>query len=156
MAHSGPTRRKPAGSPVPVPHAQAALAARPDSSALPVAQVILYSSGVGYFQREGEVEEVHGAGQQQLRHYWANLAAYHLNLWMHTLVELWAWEQSPAQLSDRRRSPWDNPERRPSHADRCKALRRRCIQEEIRGGRVRRRLPRKVRGLVRRLLNLVA
>src|SRR6476660_3601943 len=35
---------------------QAALAAKPDSSQLPVAQVILYSSGVGYFQREGEVE----------------------------------------------------------------------------------------------------
>src|SRR5215831_10442492 len=41
----------------PVPQAQgAALAARPDSSQLPVAQVILYSSGVGYFQREGEIE----------------------------------------------------------------------------------------------------
>jgi hypothetical protein len=40
----------------PVPQTQAATAARPDMSALPVAQVILYSSGVGYFQREGEVE----------------------------------------------------------------------------------------------------
>src|SRR5215813_1609352 len=40
----------------PVPQAHAASAARPDMSALPVAQVILYSSGVGYFQREGEVE----------------------------------------------------------------------------------------------------
>src|SRR5436190_6896176 len=35
---------------------RAALAARPDMSQLPMAQVILYSSGVGYFQREGEVE----------------------------------------------------------------------------------------------------
>src|SRR5580704_11775921 len=41
----------------PIPQAQAAAAAaRPDMSQLPVAQVILYSSGVGYFQREGEVE----------------------------------------------------------------------------------------------------
>src|SRR5215475_5166038 len=45
---------KPALSPI--PQAQAAAAARPDMSALPVAQVILYSSGIGYFQREGEVE----------------------------------------------------------------------------------------------------
>ncbi len=45
---------KPAFSPVPQAHA--AVAARPDTSQLPVAQVILYSSGVGYFQREGEVE----------------------------------------------------------------------------------------------------
>ena len=28
-----------------------------------------------------DVKEVHGAGQQQLRHYWANVAAFHLNLW---------------------------------------------------------------------------
>jgi hypothetical protein len=35
---------------------QAALAAKPDANQLPVAQVILYSSGVGFFQREGEVE----------------------------------------------------------------------------------------------------
>src|SRR5262245_34825222 len=40
----------------PVSSAHAAVAARPDSSQLPVAQVILYSSGVGYFQREGEIE----------------------------------------------------------------------------------------------------
>src|SRR6516225_3687279 len=40
----------------PIPSAHAASAARPDMSALPVAQVVLYSSGVGYFQREGEVE----------------------------------------------------------------------------------------------------
>ncbi len=40
----------------PVQQAQAATAARPDMSQLPVAQVILYSSGVGYFQREGEVD----------------------------------------------------------------------------------------------------
>ena len=37
-----------------------------------------------------DVKEVHGAGQQQVRHYWANLAVYHLNLWLHTLIELWA------------------------------------------------------------------
>src|SRR5262249_45699264 len=40
----------------PLPQANAAVAARPDMSQLPVAQVILYSSGVGYFQREGEIE----------------------------------------------------------------------------------------------------
>lgn len=33
-------------------------------------------------------KEVWGTGQQQLRNIWTNLAVYHLNLWMHTLVEL--------------------------------------------------------------------
>src|SRR5262249_57617135 len=37
-----------------------------------------------------DIKEVHGAGQQQVRHYWANVAAFHLNLWAHTLVELWS------------------------------------------------------------------
>ncbi len=30
--------------------------AKPPAAALPVSQVVLFSSGVGYFQREGEVE----------------------------------------------------------------------------------------------------
>ena len=103
-----------------------------------------------------DLKEVHGAGQQQVRHYWANVAVYHLNLWLHTLIELWAWGRSHAELCDRRPSPWDNPERRPSHADRRNALRRQCIETEIRCGGGRRRLAPKFRGLVRRLLKLVA
>jgi hypothetical protein len=102
-----------------------------------------------------DVKEVHGAGQQQLRHYWANVAAYHLCLWLYTLVELWAWPLPARQLCDRRRSPWDDPTRRPSHADRRNALRRRCLEEELRAAQRRRPLTRKIRGFVRRLLGLV-
>jgi hypothetical protein len=78
-----------------------------------------------------DVKEVHGAGQQQLRNYWANIAAYHLTLWLHTLVELWAWRRGHRSLCDRSLSPWDDPSRRPSHADRCKALRRQCLDSAI-------------------------
>jgi hypothetical protein len=78
-----------------------------------------------------DIKEVHGAGQQQLRHYWANVAAFNMNLWMHTLIELWAWDQPQRALTDRRASPWDDPDRRPSHADRRNALRRLCLQEEF-------------------------
>jgi hypothetical protein len=102
-----------------------------------------------------DLKEVHGAGQQQVRHYWANVAVFHLNLWLHTLIELWAWGQSHGRLCDRRDRPWDNPQRRPSHADRRNALRRRCIESEIQRGRGRRRLAPKFRSLVRRLLKLV-
>lgn len=38
-----------------------------------------------------DVKEVWGAGQQQVRNIWTNVAVYNMNLWMHTLVELWAW-----------------------------------------------------------------
>ena len=48
-----------------------------------------------------DVKEVWGAGQQQVRNIWTNVAVYHLNLWMHTLVELWAWNRRHAELCDR-------------------------------------------------------
>ena len=103
-----------------------------------------------------DLKEVHGAGQQQVRHYWANIAAYHLNLWLHTLIELWAWDQPHRQLCDRTHSPWDNPDRRPSHADRRNTLRRHCLQTEIQRLQGRDRFAPKFRTLVRRLLKLVA
>jgi hypothetical protein len=78
-----------------------------------------------------DVKEVWGSGQQQLRNIWSNLAAYNLNLWMHTLVELWAWNKSPEQLIDRSDSPWDDANRRPSHADRRKALRRHILRNQL-------------------------
>lgn len=78
-----------------------------------------------------DVKEVWGTGQQQVRNLWANIGVYHLNLWMHTLVELWAWNKPRHQICDRSTSPWDDPTRRPSHADRRKALRRNMIEEQL-------------------------
>ena len=51
--------------------------------------------------------EVHGAGQQQLRPVWANVGAWNLIGWWHTLVELWAWDRPQSRLRDRSDSPWD-------------------------------------------------
>jgi hypothetical protein len=102
-----------------------------------------------------DIKEVHGAGQQQVRHIFANVAVFNLNLWLHTLIELWAWEQPAKKLRDRSASPWDDAERRPSHADRRNALRRECIQQVISLPRVRAALSRKTRTLVRSLLKLV-
>ena len=78
-----------------------------------------------------DVKEVWGAGQQQLRNVHANVGAYHLNLWAHTLVELWAWDRAEGELVDRAASPWDAEWRRPSHADRRKALLREVLRAEI-------------------------
>ena len=103
-----------------------------------------------------DVKEVGGAGQQQVRHLWANLGAWHLNLWMHTLVELWAWDKPKKQLCDRSASPWDDPDRRPSHADRRKALRRWMLRKEYLATARDWQLPQKISALVRRLVNLAA
>jgi len=103
-----------------------------------------------------DVKEVWGAGQQQVRNIWTNLAVYHLNLWMHTLVELWSWNRPHEELCDRRLSPWDDAHRRPSHADRRKALRQHIMQTELSRLAAAWRLPRKILRLIERLAALAA
>jgi hypothetical protein len=103
-----------------------------------------------------DVKEVWGTGQQQVRNIWTNLAVYNLNLWMHTLVELWAWDRGHQQLCDRSDSPWDDADRRPSHANRRKALRRLMMQNELSTLKAAWRLPRKIIDLAQRLVALAA
>ena len=103
-----------------------------------------------------DVKEVWGSGQQQVRNIWTNVAAYNLNLWMHTLVELWAWDQNHAQLCDRSDSPWDDANRRPSHANRRKALRQQTMQYELSALKAAWWLPKKFTDLAQRLIALAA
>jgi DDE superfamily endonuclease len=77
-----------------------------------------------------DLKEVWGAGQQQLRNVWANVGAFNINGWLYTAVEAWAWERSHEQLVNRSASPWDAQERRPSHADKRKALQREVLHAE--------------------------
>lgn len=48
------------------------------------------------------------------------------------MTEAWAWRRSEEELVDRQASPWDDPNRRPSHADKRRAWRRAFLAEEIR------------------------
>ena len=89
-----------------------------------------------------------------MRNLWTNIGVWHLNLWMHTLVELWAWHKKAKQLTHRGDSPWDTAERRPSHADRRKALQAACLAEEFSHRVSSRPYPRKFRTLLKRLLRL--
>src|SRR5207244_10103871 len=77
------------------------------------------------------VKEVWGAGQQQLRNLQANVGAFHMNLWMQTLVEAWAWHRAEEALVDRSNAPWDHQPRRPSQADKRKALQREILEHAI-------------------------
>jgi len=78
-----------------------------------------------------DLKEVEGLGEPQLRNIGANVSAVQLTLWAYTLVEYWAWEQPQEILCDRSVSPWDDAQRRPSHADRRKAFQRQCLQQEF-------------------------
>lgn len=103
-----------------------------------------------------DVKEIWGAGQQQLRHVYANVGAWHLNLWASTVVELWAWHRSEKELVDRSASPWDCEWRRPSHADRRKALLQAMLRAEIQAASRGPDQTAKLKALAERLLRLAA
>lgn len=103
-----------------------------------------------------DIKEVWGAGQQQVRVIWTNIACFNLNLWVHTLVECWAWKKHADEIRDRGASPWDDPDRRPSHADRRNALRRNTIENQFSTLSTAQRQSSKIRALYELLLRLAA
>ena len=103
-----------------------------------------------------DIKEVHGVGQAQTRNYWTHVGVYHVHLWWHTLIELWAWHRPAKELVDRTMSPWDDAERRPSHADKRNTLRRQCLDAEFWARAATATLPRKLQELWRRVVKLVA
>ena len=76
-----------------------------------------------------DLKEIEGAGQQQVRSYPTNIGVFHLNMWVHTTIELWAWNRLALVICDRSSSPWDGFSRRPSHAERRCSLRREVLKE---------------------------
>jgi SRSO17 transposase len=126
----------------------------PDASAVEILQA--FADRATIEQDFHDLKEVWGSGQQQVRNIWNNLAVYNLNLWMHTLVELWAWNKSGRHLVDRSDSPWDDADRRPSHANRRKALRQLVMQNEFSTLTAAWWLPRKMVDLAQRLMALAA
>jgi hypothetical protein len=103
-----------------------------------------------------DLKEIHGAGQQQVRNYWANIAVYHLTMWWHTVIELSAWHKPQKDICDRSASPWDDAERRPSHADRRNAMRRQCLEDEFQRQADAEGLGSKIRRLWSRVIGLAA
>jgi hypothetical protein len=103
-----------------------------------------------------DVKEVWGAGQQQVRNLDSNVGCFTLKLWMYSLVEVWGWNKREEELVDRRASPWDSEVRRPSHADKRKALQREVLRAEIESALAGRPSKAKMRALAERLLALAA
>ncbi|MGH9881076.1 MAG: IS701 family transposase [Pyrinomonadaceae bacterium] len=125
-----------------------------DPNATPREIVETFADRAAIEQDFHDIKEVWGAGQQQVRNIWTNIAVFNLNLWLHTLVECWAWNKPADEIRDRSASPWDDPDRRPSHADRRKALRRKCLENEYLSLSTVHRCSSKIRALYERLLNL--
>jgi hypothetical protein len=105
-------------------------------------------------QMNKDVKEVWGAGQQQVRNIHSSEGCFNMNLWMHSLVEAWAWDEQEEELVDRSASPWDSEPRRPSHADKRKALQKVVLRSEIEEALSGRPTKQEIRVLVQRLLDL--
>jgi hypothetical protein len=101
-----------------------------------------------------DVKEVWGAGQQQVRNVWSNIGCWHLNQWMYTLVELSSWDVAKPELTDRRHRPWDNPDRRPSHADRRRAISKEMLEKQFLVSLPKTPDTRKFRSLIEDLISL--
>jgi hypothetical protein len=71
---------------------------------------------------------------------------------MYSLVEVWSWQQGEEELVDRQASPWDDAFRRPSHADKRKALQRQVLREQIQAVLAGRPTKEEIRSLAERLL----
>jgi hypothetical protein len=101
-----------------------------------------------------DIKEIWGTGQQQVRNLWRNIGCFHLNLWMHTLVELWAWHRPTAEICNRTASPWDDTTRRPSHADRRKALRQAFLQNGFSRVLAKHKIPKQIKKLLEYLTQM--
>ena len=133
---------------------RAYLCTDPEADAVEIVQATLDRWSIE--QNFHDLKEVEGIEQVQLRRVWSNVGALNLSLWVHTLIELWGWSRPVEELSDRSDSPWDDASRRPSHADRRKALQREMLEEEFQQGWGGRPLPAKIRHLLDRVVKMVA
>jgi hypothetical protein len=103
-----------------------------------------------------DVKEVWGASQQQVRNVYASIGAFTVNLVLYSVVEAWAWACGEAELVDRSRCPWDTEERRPSHADKRKAVQGEILRGEIQAAMGQRTKRKEFQELAMRLLHLAA
>jgi DDE superfamily endonuclease len=101
-----------------------------------------------------DVKEVWGAGQQQVRNVYASMGAFTVNLVLYSVVEVWAWGRGADELISR--PPWDEAERRPSHADKRKAVQGEILRGEIQAALRHRTKQEEFQELAMRLLNLAA
>ncbi len=50
-------------------------------------------------------KHVWGAGQQQVRNVWSNIACWNINAWLYTMVEIESWDKEKTELVDRSSRP---------------------------------------------------
>jgi hypothetical protein len=90
-----------------------------------------YAVRFGIEEMFKDLKEVWGWGKQELRLLESNEGAAAMNMLLFGMTELSTWDCSHGELVDRSFSPWDDVDRRPSHADRRNYLRRAVLTQEL-------------------------
>jgi SRSO17 transposase len=103
-----------------------------------------------------DLKEVWGWGKQEVRKLESNEAATAMNMVLFAMTELSTWDRSPKELVDRSYRPWDDVDRRPSHADRRNFLRQGMFENEFNAALELEIMPRKIRPVLKRLMKLAA
>jgi len=103
-----------------------------------------------------DLKEVWGWGKQELRLLESNEAATAMNMVLYAMVELATWNRTHKELTDRSNAPWDNHNRRPSHADRRNFLRRSILINECNLALNANSITTKLKNSLKRLLKLAA
>ena len=122
------------------------------------AKEILESYGVRFGIEETfkDLKEIWGWGKQELRLLESNEAATVMNMLLYGLTQLATWDRTTADLIDRSDSPWDDPTRRPSHADRRNFLRRGVLADEFNAALESQTMTKEIINVLERLLYLAA
>jgi len=103
-----------------------------------------------------DLKDVWGWGKQEVRLLERNEAVTTLNMLSFGLTELSTWDRTAEELVDRRASPWDDPDRRPSHSDRRNFLRSGMLENELNAALGSKSIPQKIIPLLKRLIGLAA
>ena len=103
-----------------------------------------------------DTKVVWGAGQQQVRNVWSNIACWNINAWLYATVEIESWDKVKTELVDRNDRPWDNVCRRPSHGDRRRAIAREMLKNQFYQLLGERQSDEKIREALTDLINLAA
>ena len=115
-----------------------------------------YAVRFGIEETFKDLKDVWGWGKQELRKLESTEAATTMNMLLFGMTELATWDRSSEELVDRQYSPWDDGERRPSHADRRNFLRRAILAKELNDAWLWSAIPAKIMTALEKLMRLAA
>jgi hypothetical protein len=101
-----------------------------------------------------DLKDVWGWGKQEVRLLETNEAATAMNMLSFGMTELATWDRTAEELVDRSYRPWDDKDRRPSHADRRNFLRRAMLEKELYATLGLKFMPKKILPILKRLMKL--